>query len=733
MTESAPHPSPAADQPAAPAHQLVPTWLSRLAEFGWRILVTLALVLVFVTIAARLSTVTGAILVGLTVAAMVYPIVQRLEERGWPRARAAGAASLLAVVIVVLTLAVIILLFIPSIARVIETNRAAVASLSDALNAIGLPPAVFEMLDRAVTDFQTAILEGIAQLVGPIANFTTILILGGFLTFYLLDDGDRGWTGATANLREWQARELTDRASQALGGVGAYLRGAAALAVADGVSAAVILWILGVPFAGPLAVFVFIGGFIPYLGGLVTTTVLVLATFLARGAGGVVILLVLLAAVNLVEERVIAPRVFGPGPRLNPGLALIALAIGGAFFGMIGLFAAVPVLAAIIAFAPAVTRVLGSESRTATAPTAPGVVPAWLDRLGQVSWRTLVVLALLWVAAQAVLIPILSAPVVLAAIFACVLKPIERAARRRGAGRTAAALFATVASVVVVVAVVAVTIVSLVNSMPDIVGTATIGAGDLNFGATVVDLARSLGGGLSDAVSAFVTNVATVAISLALGLVLTFFLLRDGEALWKVLLKYVPANRQEPVDTVATTSASILYGSMVGTAIVSFAGAVLQFITMVLLGLPLAFPVSVLMFFGGFIPYVGSLIVTLIGFLIALSVGSTADVILYAVYTIVFNIVQGNIVAPLVYSKTVSVHPALVLLAAPAGAAIGGFIGMVLMVPVIAMVQQTWRIVIHLFDQDPSAAQAAAAETAAKARPAPPVEGGAASAAATGS
>jgi predicted PurR-regulated permease PerM len=103
-----------------------------------------------------------------------------------------------------------------------------------------------------------------------------------------------------------------------------------------------------------------------------------------------------------------------------------------------------------------------------------------------------------------------------------------------------------------------------------------------------------------------------------------------------------PANRREPIDTVATTSASILYGSMVGTAIVSFAGAVLQFITMVLLGLPLAFPVSVLMFFGGFIPYVGSFIVTLIGFLIAVAVGSTADLIFYAIYTIVFNIVPGQ-------------------------------------------------------------------------------------------
>jgi predicted PurR-regulated permease PerM len=79
--------------------------------------VTLALLLVFVSIAGQLTIVTGAILVAFTVAAMVFPIVQRLQDgRGWPRARAAGAASLLAVIIVVVTLAVIIVLFIPSIA-----------------------------------------------------------------------------------------------------------------------------------------------------------------------------------------------------------------------------------------------------------------------------------------------------------------------------------------------------------------------------------------------------------------------------------------------------------------------------------------------------------------------------------------------------------------------------------------------------------------------------------------
>jgi predicted PurR-regulated permease PerM len=75
-----------------------------------------------------------------------------------------------------------------------------------------------------------------------------------------------------------------------------------------------------------------------------------------------------------------------------------------------------------------------------------------------------------------------------------------------------------------------------------------------------------------------------------------------------------------------------------------------------------------------------------------------------AIWTVVFNIVQGNIVAPLVYSRSISLHPAVVLMATPAGAAIAGMLGMFLVVPVVGIVAATWRTVLHLFDPDDVAA-----------------------------
>jgi predicted PurR-regulated permease PerM len=140
---------------------------------------------------------------------------------------------------------------------------------------------------------------------------------------------------------------------------------------------------------------------------------------------------------------------------------------------------------------------------------------------------------------------------------------------------------------------------------------------------------------------------------------------------------------------------------MVGTGAISVFGAVTQWLIMTILGLPYALPLAVLAVFGGFIPYIGSLITTGLAFLVAVATGSPTDIVIMAIFTIVFNIVQGNFVAPLVYSKVVSLHPAVVLVAIPAGNAIAGVIGMFLVVPFLGVVAAVWRTVLRVLDPDP--------------------------------
>ena len=136
---------------------------------------------------------------------------------------------------------------------------------------------------------------------------------------------------------------------------------------------------------------------------------------------------------------------------------------------------------------------------------------------------------------------------------------------------------------------------------------------------------------------------------------------------------------------------------MVGTGGVSLFGAVTQYLIMVLLGLPLALPLAVLAFLLGFIPYIGSFISTGLAFLVAIAVGTPEDIAIMAIYTIVMNIVQGNFVAPIVYSRAVNLHPAVVLMAIPAGSEVAGILGMFLAVPFLGVVAATWRTVLQVF------------------------------------
>ena len=117
---------------------------------------------------------------------------------------------------------------------------------------------------------------------------------------------------------------------------------------------------------------------------------------------------------------------------------------------------------------------------------------------------------------------------------------------------------------------------------------------------------------------------------------------------------------------------------------------------MVVLGIPLALPVFVLSFFLCFIPYIGGFISTGIAFLLTVAFGSPADILIMAIWTIVFNIVTGNIVAPVVYGRTVHIHPAIVLVAIPAGAAVAGMLGMFIVVPVLGVVAATWRTILAI-------------------------------------
>jgi putative heme transporter len=293
----------------------------------------------------------------------------------------------------------------------------------------------------------------------------------------------------------------------------------------------------------------------------------------------------------------------------------------------------------------------------------------------------------------------------MALILAATLHPSVEALVRRGRSRGTASALAVGGATLAIVAILALALVSLVDQAVALGETVLAGAASVNDSADghlqigQDALAAGVSGTL-ELIRSWSSSLAALGTIVLLSVLLAFYFLRDGASLRDRVLLRAQGDVAHQLTAAGGRAFEVLGGYMVGTAAISFVGAASQLVIMVVLGLPLALPVFVLSFFGGFIPYIGSLLTTGVAFLIAVAVGEPIDIFVMAIWTLVFNLVQGNIVAPLVYGRTTHIHPAIVLVAIPAGSAVAGIAGMFLAVPAIGVVATTWRTLLSLMGSD---------------------------------
>ncbi len=685
---------------------LVPAWLRNAAAIGWRVLVVFALIVVLADLAVILGTVVASILFAVIVAVLFAPVATRLRDRGWSRTKTAGTVTLLAILVIGLLVILLAVAVVPLVPGIVATIQSGLARLQADASSSGLGAQAGDALGQIRSNAETLIAGQVASVAAWLATAVTVTILGSILTFFLLQDGDKAWVWAFQAVGNSPRELIMSNGDRALRGVGIWLRGTAAQAAVDAVTDFAFLWLLGVPGALALSIFAFFASFIPYLGGLLLMTVLLAVTYATGGLPAAGMLFVAVMVVNVFQTYALGPRVYRGAVRMHPAAVLIALPIGAAMAGAVGLFLAVPVVAFGFAIAGSLIEAVGMDV-TDTPGASISIVPLWLDRLAQWSWRFLIGIGFLAVPVLlAVQVPIVLIPVTLAIILGATLAPIYRLLRARGWNSTRAAGMVTVASVVITTVVVFLTLVSLATQMGPIVTAASDGVrqavtSNPQVLAGLQSLTSTSTGVLLQAAQAVLAGSVGLVVVSVLGVLLTFYFMRDGSRFWSFATSRLAEWRRAEVDAAGGRAVGVLGGYMIGTGAISLFGAATQLVIMVLLGIPLALPLAVLSFFGGFIPYIGSFLTTGLAFLVTLALGTPQDAAIMGVYTIVFNVVQGNFVAPIVYGRAVNIHPAIVLLAIPAGAALAGIAGMFLVVPFIGVIATTWRTGLLVFGDGP--------------------------------
>jgi len=134
-------------------------------------------------------------------------------------------------------------------------------------------------------------------------------------------------------------------------------------------------------------------------------------------------------------------------------------------------------------------------------------------------------------------------------------------------------------------------------------------------------------------------------------------------------------------------------------AVVSLVDAVFIGLGLLVVGVPLALPLAVLTFLGGFVPIVGALVAGGLAVLVALvSNGLTAGLVVLAIIVVVQQ-VESNVLQPVLQGRSLRLHPAVVLLAVTAGGTLFGITGAFLAVPVAAAGATTLRYLGELADE----------------------------------
>ncbi|WP_375498340.1 AI-2E family transporter [uncultured Jatrophihabitans sp.] len=186
-----------------------------------------------------------------------------------------------------------------------------------------------------------------------------------------------------------------------------------------------------------------------------------------------------------------------------------------------------------------------------------------------------------------------------------------------------------------------------------------------------------------------VTTVLEVFGSLLLILLSTFFLLRDGAAIWTWTLRLFPERAQERLDRAGHVGWRTLGGYMRGQVLIALFHGISVMIILLILQVPLAAALGVLIFLGSFIPLIGLTVTGALCVAVALlEHGLTAGIVV-AVAIIVLVQLEAHLLQPLIMSRSVEVHPLAIALAVITGTTLYGIVGALLAVPLIAFVNST--------------------------------------------
>lgn len=299
-------------------------------------------------------------------------------------------------------------------------------------------------------------------------------------------------------------------------------------------------------------------------------------------------------------------------------------------------------------------------------------------------------------------------PIVMAIIVSTVMWPAVRFLRTKGWPAGVAAAVTMLVFVVGLVGVFSVIAPQVVGQAQEVVDSAAEGIEQVqnwfagppfniqneqltNASDQVVEWLQGSAGGIASGVLSGVSAVGTGVINLFLILVLTFFFLKDGQNFLPWVRRISGRRAGAHLTEVFARIYRTISGFIRTQALVGLIDAVMIGAGLAILGVPLVFALAVLTFFAAFIPIVGAVVAGAFAVLVALVTTGWQTALIVLAIVLAVQQIEGNLLLPVLQSKSMDLHAGIVLIGITAGGTLFGIVGAFLAVPVAASLVVTLR------------------------------------------
>lgn len=118
-------------------------------------------------------------------------------------------------------------------------------------------------------------------------------------------------------------------------------------AIIVGILVSIAMSIMGIKFAPLLGFLIGLFNMIPYVGAIIAVAIAGVITLITGGISQTIWMLIVVIILQQIDANIINPKIIGQSLKISPLLVIFAITVGGAYFGILGMFLAVPVIAVV--------------------------------------------------------------------------------------------------------------------------------------------------------------------------------------------------------------------------------------------------------------------------------------------------------------------------------------------------------------------------------------------------